>query len=364
MNSSGFHYHMVILLGLCVVTFLLAACQTAEQRMMENEDLSPVNVDAEILTIGFYNVENLFDPIDDPKTADDDFMPTGKMKWTSERFDTKLENLARAIRLINDNNGPDILGLCEVENRFVLERLTNEFLPEGIYGIVHTDSPDGRGIDVALIYRKSMMLYKGMKLHKVPLPSVERPTRGILEVTLEKGGKFLTVLVNHWPSRSGGKVQTEPKRVIAATTAASVIDSLTSHNPNADIVMIGDFNDEPSDASIRERLRGLEYPDGQEFDGRMINLAVRPSRVDTIGSYLYRDSWLVLDQIMVSPGVLDENGLILRDRAMTIFHPEFLRDYHPSQPLNPPRRTFVRGTLYIGGTSDHFPVFARFGWRE
>ena len=343
---------------------LLAACQSTERKTLPAEDLTPANLDAEVLTVAFYNVENLFDTFDDPSTADEDFTPDGNLKWTEERLEEKLENLARAIRLINENNGPDILGLCEVENREVLERLVNQYLPENVYGIVHTDSPDGRGIDVALLYRKSEMLFDEMQLHQVPLPGNERPTRGILEVRFEKGGQFFTVLVNHWPSRSGGEEQSEPKRVAAAEVAAAIIDSLTGVDPQSDIIMVGDFNDEPDNLSIREKLNGIPYGGGGEFSGRMINLAAPLVAVDTIGTYLYQDDWEIIDQILVSPGALDTKGIVLRDHVMTIFHPEFLRDYHPSQPLNPPRATYVRRSLYIGGASDHFPVYARFGWRR
>ncbi|MCB0710889.1 MAG: endonuclease/exonuclease/phosphatase family protein [Ignavibacteriae bacterium] len=352
------------LLIIIASAIFFVACQSAERGQIQENDLSPINPDAEVLTVAFYNVENLFDTSDDPATADEDFTPTGKMKWTEGRLEEKLENLARAIRAMNQNNGPDILGLCEVENRFVLERLVNEFLPEGVYDIVHTDSPDGRGIDVALLYRKSEMIFERATLHSVPLPSNERPTRGILEVTFEKGGQYFTVLVNHWPSRSGGEQESEPRRISAATTAAAVIDSLTQLNPSADIIMVGDFNDEPSNHSIRDKLKGIEYVAGEVFEGRMINLASPLTGVDTIGTYLYQDDWEIIDQILVSPGALDNKGIVLRDRAMTIFHPEFLRDYHPSQPLNPPRHTYVRRSLYIGGTSDHFPVYVQLGWRR
>ena len=342
---------------------ILFACQSSDRRELPGENSAPANADARTLTVAFYNVENQFDTSDDPATADEDFTPIGKLKWTGERLEEKLQNIARAIRSMNENNGPDILGLCEVENLAVLERLVNEFLPEGTYGIVHADSPDGRGIDVALLYRKSEMLFERMKLHPVPLSSGDRPTRGILEATFEKGGKSFTVLVNHWPSRSGGEKQSEPKRMAAAEVAAADVDSLVAPDPNADIIMMGDFNDEPENKSILDRLKGIEYFNGEEFKGRMINLAAPLVRVDTIGSYLYKDDWEIIDQIMLSPGALDDRGIVLQDRVMTIFHPDFLRDYHPSQPLNPPRATYVRRSLYIGGTSDHFPVFARVGWR-
>ena len=315
-----------------------------------------------VLTFAFYNVENLFDPADDPVTDDEEFTPDGKMKWTNERLDKKLENVARAIRSMNDNDGPDVLGFCEVENRRVLERLVEEFLPEGVYGVAHRHSPDRRGIDVALIYRKSAMNLVRVNAYQVGLGVGAGPTRDILAVHFEKDGHPFTVLLNHWPSRRGGKQKSEYRRVIAAGVAAKVVDSLYARDPNADVVMMGDFNDEPHDRSLADVLHAAEYDGTRSFDARMINLGIPAQRLDTIGTYLYKDEWEILDQILLSRGALDDKGLVLLDRSETIFHPEFLRDYHPSQPLNPPRRTFVRGTLYIGGTSDHFPVFARVGW--
>lgn len=339
----------------------LTACGSGGDSGNRGAFAAPLNDDVPALTVAFYNVENLFDAFDDPATDDEDFTPAGKLEWTDERVEKKLENLARAIRSMNDNAGPDILGLAEVENRAVLEALVDDFLPRDMYGIVHTDSPDGRGIDVALLYRKSAMNFQSMTSHRVGLGIGERPTRDILEATFSREDRRFTVLVNHWPSRSGGQAESEPRRIAAATVAAKAIDRLYGIDSAADIIVMGDFNDEPENRSIESTLDALEYD--EPFDGRLINLAAPLVRIDTIGTYLFREEWEVIDQIMLSTGALDSSGIVLRDRAQTIFHPDFLRDFHPSQPLHPPRRTFVRGTLYIGGTSDHFPVFARVGWR-
>lgn len=343
---------------------LLTGCGNADEAQ-KGEDVSlELRNDLPTLTFAFYNVENLFDPADDPVTDDEDFTPNGSMKWDLERLDRKCEALSRAIRSIDDNNGPDILGLCEVENRRVLEILVDEFLPQGMYGIVHRHSPDGRGIDVALLYRKSAVELVTADAHPVGLGIGQRPTRDILEVRLRRNDREFTVLVNHWPSRSGGQFKSEPRRFAAATVAAGVIDAIRAGNPSADIVMMGDFNDEPDNRSVSEVLSAVEYRPDEPFSGRMINLAAPLLRIDTIGSYLYKDDWEVLDQIMVSPGLLDSVGLTLVNTAQRIHAPDFLRDHHPSQPMNPPRRTYVRRSLYIGGTSDHFPVYATFGWAE
>jgi len=326
-------------------------------------EMAPPPVPEQNLVFAFYNVENLFDPADDLSIAgDDDFTPQGRMKWTPERYERKLAALARAIRGMDDGRGPDLLGLCEVENRAVLDRLVREFLPAGEYSVVHADSPDLRGIDVAIVYRAAVMELKRLAMHRVDLGPGMRPTRDIMEGTFVKQGREFTVFVNHWPSRAGGREESEPFRRRAAAVAAGAIDSLRMLNPQADIVLMGDLNDEPHDVAVRDVLDAAEYAAGEPFTHRMINTALPVARADTTGSYRYSGDWEVLDQIMLSPGALDDRGLVLREYSERIFMPEFLRDAIADPIARPPRRTYIRGTLYIGGTSDHFPVYLHVGW--
>jgi predicted extracellular nuclease len=312
------------------------------------------------LTIAFYNVENLFDTEDDPANpGDDEYTPQGRLRWTPERLDKKLEDLARAIRAIGGYQGPDLLGVCEVENRDVLERLVSEFLPEGVYDVAHADSPDERGIDVALIYRKSAMTFRGMFNHPIDLGGGDR-TRDILEVVFEREGKQFTVLVNHWPSRSGGEARSASKRERAAEKAAEIITHTTNADPAADIILMGDLNDEPFNESVEEVLRALPF--SVHFDGRLINTAAPIAAVDTIGSYYFQRDWETIDQICLSRGALDEKGIVLYQTTQTVFTPDFLRDDRADRDARPPYRTF-KGQQYIAGTSDHFPVYLRVGWR-
>lgn len=339
---------------LLTALIVLTSCQTNELRR------TAAPPDAHI-TFAFYNVENLFDPADDPTNpGDDEFTPTGRNGWTHERLDRKLEDIARVIRAMDEYGGADIVGVCEVEGRSVLVRLVGEFLPKGQYAVVHAESEDERGIDVALIYRPSSATLVGQTMHRVELG--DDRTREILEVAFERDGRRFNVLVNHWPSRGGGQEQSEPKRIAAAATAARVVDSLYAIDPVADVVMLGDMNDEPFDRSITTTLDAHEYT-GSRFTGRMINLASPVARVDTIGSYLYRGNWEVIDQIMLSRGALDDRGLVLEDIAQTIFTPEFIRDAKADAKHRPAYRTY-RGSHYIGGVSDHFPVIARVGWKK
>ena len=312
------------------------------------------------ITVAFYNVENLFDPEDDPaSTGDDEFTPTGRLGWTKERLDRKLEDIARVIRAMDEYGGADIVGLCEIESRPVLDRLVNEFLPAGQYAVVHEDSEDERGIDVALIYRPGAVKATGSRMHRIDLG--DDRTREILEVAFEREGKRFNVLVNHWPSRSGGEERSRPKRAEAARTAARIVDSLYAVDPAADVIAMGDFNDEPSNESIAEILDARAYTGG-DFRARMINLAAPVAEADTSGSYLYRGEWETIDQILLSRGALDDRGIVLAETAMTVFRPEFLRDAKADPVHRPAYRTY-KGNQYIGGISDHFPVLVRLGWR-
>jgi predicted extracellular nuclease len=312
------------------------------------------------MTIAFYNVENLFDTENDPDNdGDDEFTPTGRLGWTPDRLEKKLEDLARAIRAIGGYDGPDILGICEVENRGVVDRLATEFLPQGVYRYVHEESPDERGIDIAILYRASAMTLRSSTLHRIDLGGGDR-TRGILEATFEREGKRFTVLANHWPSRSGGEARSASKRARAAETAVEIIERIQASDPNADIILIGDLNDEPGDESVSEVLGAVAFTNG--FDGRMINTAAPVAEVDTIGSYYFQKDWETIDQICLSKGALDEKGIVLYQTSETVFAPDFLRDARADREALPPYRTF-KGQQYIAGTSDHFPVFLRVGWK-
>ncbi|MDB5034428.1 MAG: putative extracellular nuclease [Chlorobi bacterium] len=320
-------------------------------------------VPKESLTFAFYNTENLWDPEDDPAShGDDDFTPEGSMRWTNDRLERKLAGIARAMRGMNDYHGPDLIGMCELENRHVLERLTREFLPPGEYDIAHAESPDERGIDVALLYRPAMATLKRLTMHRVDLGAGERPTRDIMEATFERKGRIFTVLVNHWPSRREGAAESEPKRKLVAATAARIIDSLVALDPAADIVMMGDLNDEPADGSVHDVLDARAYDGERDFSHRMINTAAPVAAMDTIGSYYYHNDWETIDQIILSRGLLNPAGLSLYETTETIYAPEFLRDARSDPVARPPYHTYIKSVKYIGGTSDHFPVFLRVGW--
>ncbi|MCK6639311.1 MAG: endonuclease/exonuclease/phosphatase family protein [Bacteroidia bacterium] len=297
--------------------------------------------------VGFWNVENLYDTIDDPSVKDEEFLPSAKNAWTSARYKTKQKNTAQVIAAMN----PDILGMAEVENRRVLNDLVKQpALKKQKYGIVHYDSPDQRGIDVALIYKTKVFTVLSSASVKTQQPSdTLLPTRNILVVRGVINKKdTVTILVNHWPSRRGGKDDSEQRRVFAAATVRYIVDSLNRLYPNGEIVSLGDFNDEPTDVSIQSLTAT-----GQMVEPLFANL------MDTIdakgeGTHYYKKEKSCLDQIMVSPALLEKKTYYVC--CAMIFKPEWIfAEVYKGDGLSP-KRTWA-GSRYIGGYSDHLPVY-------
>lgn len=300
--------------------------------------------------IAFWNVENLFDTINDPKTNDEDFLPNGKMKWSSERYVTKLNNLSKVILAMGNGVGPDILGMSEVENRNVLVDLTTKTdLKKQKYGIVHFDSPDKRGIDVAMIYKKNKFKVLDSKAIYVPMPADSSYTRDILLVKGVFGKKdTLYIFVNHWPSRRGGEEKSAVLRMIAAEKLRHAQDSILKLFPNAKIIAMGDFNDEPDDKSILSLKYSLVSANG--FVDLMDSLDAAGD-----GSYHYRKEKNMLDQILITHSLEKGKGLIIHDAH--IFREAWMTGENykgdPPGPLH-----MYAGSRYIGGYSDHYPVYA------
>lgn len=321
------------------------------------------NLKAEIflpdtLVIAFWNVENLFDTLDDKQKNDDDFLPDGKQKWDTQRYETKLKSLAEVIRLMNKGTGPDILGVAEIENYLVLNDLSAKFLKDINYGIVHIEGPDERSIDVALFYKKDKFDFISKRGHRVDLPS-RSPTRLILQVELIYRKKEpVTIFVNHWPSRRGGSEKSEANRLSAARVLRGTIDSLLALRNDEKIIIMGDFNDEPQNASISEIVGAVDYDCASVayVPKSLINLAYR-LKFDGIGSYKYRDQWNMLDQIMISPSLLKGNLSYLCN-SFQVFKPQIMVT-QSGRYEGAPNPTYG-GERYLGGFSDHFPVLAKF----
>jgi predicted extracellular nuclease len=316
------------------------------------------------LFVAFWNLQNLFDIIDDPEKNDESFLPDGDMEWTDDRLDKKMYNLARIIRIMNNNKGPDLLGVCEVENGAVLESMVNKFLSDLNYKTAYLESPDNRGIDNGLIYKADKFNLLNIQADTVHL-SDGWPTRLIFGANLLiNDDEKITVFVNHWPSRRGGQLESEPNRIEAAKTQRNAVDRIFNNDPSAKIFVLGDFNDDPVDISLLQNLRAHpikcdSLPAEFEVDskGELFNLSYQ-SYEDGLGTYKYRDTWNMLDQIIVSGSLITGDNINYICNSFEVHKPYSLitrsGDYKGT-----PFPTYG-GRRYLGGYSDHFPVLAKF----
>lgn len=311
----------------------------------------------EKIYVAFWNLENLFDTIDDPQNpGDDEYLPTAKSEWNEERFDRKLSNLSKIIRSMNNGNGPDILGVCEVENRFVLEELSRRFLKDLNYDIVHYDSKDPRGIDVGLLYKKNKFKYLSSEPLRV---FVQGNTRDILFTTLLYKKDTINIFVNHWPSRRGGEKESEPRRIRAANTVRYKVDSLLKHNPASNIIIMGDFNDMPDNKSILMTLMAVPFECDNltpEYTSNLYNTSYKKYS-QGVGSYFHQGNFNMLDQIIISKGLLDKKRLDYECDSFEVLSNE-LNTTRSGRYKGAPYPTFGSGR-YLGGYSDHFPVGVR-----
>ena len=304
-------------------------------------------------SIVFYNVENLFDTVDDPRTNDDDFTPHGEYFWDEKRYQTKLNRLSEAINLITEK--PVLIGLSEIENHKVLEALID--VPEMRhinYDYIHFNSPDKRGIDVALLYDQDAFEVFTSKKFPVTLTNNKHfKTRDILYVH----GVFSEnveahIFINHWPSRREGVKESEHKRIQAATILRKRIDELLSQNSNANIIIIGDFNDYPINTSLHQVLRAKEA--GFGIEGDLINLLYEEHQ-NGEGTAVRRGEWSVLDQIVISQAVYDSISLGIKNQDAEILDSnKLLFTYNDGGQK--PSATYG-GRKYFGGYSDHLPVY-------
>ena len=299
--------------------------------------------------LAFWNVENLFDLVDDPRTRDNDYLIGGKKNVTRESYGLKLENLSEVI----DQISPDILGLCEVENRFMLEELNQATKRD--YTIIHYESPDRRGIDVGLMYNRQRLKVVESSPITVNLPT-GNPTRDILYFHCRKDGVSLHVYVNHWPSKYGGIKKTIPLRAAAASTLRSHVAAILADDPAAEIVVMGDLNDEPDEASVAEHLGATLDLELVGKDGHILWNVMEPWHKNPQGStYMYAGKHMVYDHLIISLGLTDEQGLMLVENSVGVFDGDKYRQHDGKYDGYPFR--FWAGNRVLGGYSDHMPVY-------
>ena len=317
--------------------------------------------DAALHRIMFYNVENLFHPSDDSLKADDDFTPTGSYHWTYKKYYKKISMVGKVIVAAGMGDPPWLVGLAEIENEQVLKDLCYKSpLRAYWYRYVHYDSPDRRGVDVALLYRDSCVrVLRSRKIPVVfPFDTFAR-NRDILYAVLQfPCGDSLHVLVNHWTSRYGGYAATVPKRNGYADVVRACVDSLIRGDPRAKILITGDFNDYATDESMRDHLRVREYSARLPRD-TLYNLMLPLARQSLRGSHKHEDFWGCLDQFIVSDAWLTDTVGVRQVGGAEIFDADFLLVDDEKYGGKKNYRTFL-GPRYIGGFADHLPVYVLF----
>lgn len=311
-------------------------------------------------TVAFYNVENLFDTINDPKTFDDDRTPTGKDNWTEPIYRDHLDKIGSVIAKIGydiTKKSPDFVGLAEIENEKVLIDLINtSHLADENYDIAHIDSPDPRGIDVALLYKKHIFTPTDIKAFPLIVQKDDGSrlyTRDQLVVTGQMGEETFHFIVNHWPSRGGGKEKSNHLREAAAQLNKDIIDSLRTINPSAKIISMGDFNDDTTDPSFKKVLQTKQDQDEVQ-QGDLYN-PMEKMQLKGHGTLGYRKKWNLFDQIFFTHSLLFA--------PKNEFHYWRSGIYKDKKLLNQtgdykgfPFRSFINGA-YSGGYSDHLPVY-------
>lgn len=317
------------------------------------------------LFVAHWNVENLFDNLDDPKTEDEEFLSSGTKEWTDERLEKKMYNLARVIRSMNGDNGPDLLGVCEVEHQSLLDTLIKNYLSDKAYKIAYLESPDGRGIDNGIVYNSTVLSLLSTKGYETKFSDGYDTRLVLLGTFLFMQKDTIHFFVNHWPSRRGGEDESQPRRIKVANTVRSVIDSLFENNSKSKIILVGDFNDEPTNISITETLKAqpffcdsIDYkslPQDSETD--LFNTSYR-AWSDGLGSFFYQQDFNMLDQIIISKDLLIGTNIKYVCNSFEVYKP-YLIVTRSGKFQGAPFPTYG-GSRYLGGYSDHFPVTAKF----
>ena len=313
-----------------------------------------------VQTIAFYNFENLFDTINNANVNDEEYTPTGTQNWTGEKYKKKLANLSRVLNEIGTSDqqkeSPVVIGGSEIENRGVLEDLIKQpLLINKDYGIVHYDSPDKRGIDVALLYQKKH--FKPTSSVNVPLIIYDQTdktkriyTRDQLLVTGLLDGEEMHFIVNHWPSRSGGEQKSSPNREAAGRLNRKIIDSLYNINPNAKIITMGDLNDGPYNKSVKVEL-GAKAKKEETKERGMYN-PMEEMANKGIGTLAYRDAWDLFDQMILSEPLIRKDYTSYRFWKAGVYNKPFL-----TQTTGQYKGYPLRNSNGQVGFSDHFPVY-------
>lgn len=313
----------------------------------------------------FYNVENLFDIENDSLVKDKAFTPEGKNHWTKKKYRDKLNKIGKTIIASGEWEPPEMVGICEIESRGVIKDLLNKGpISNFEYQFLHKESPDWRGIDVALLYKEEAFDPIDTQFLKVHLPDKDqKSTRDILYAKglVKKNGNdrdTLHVFVNHWPSRYGGQTATAPKRIKAASILRKQVESIKGKKKAPNILIMGDFNDEPQNTSLNETLKAKADTNKGNL---LVNLMHPKGGADIKGTYKYQYEWNILDQFIISKPLLrsDEERLATDFKQVSVLRKDFLLKPDNKYPGKKPYRTYL-GPRYKGGFSDHLPIILDF----
>lgn len=326
--------------------------------------------------IAFYNCENFYDTINDPVINDEEFLPESARHYTGVLYQQKVDRLAQVIATLGTEinaDGPALLGLAEVENRHVLNDLIHHpLLAKHHYHIVHYDSRDARGVDVALLYnpayfvpdssRSLPVLIRGTaayaRMHNTEALADEETTyqyysRDVLWIRGKLDGETIHLYVNHWPSRLGGETRTAPARRTAALVCRHHLDSIYMREPNTKSIVMGDLNDDPVSPSVRKVLQGRRTNDSNRV-APLFNPWLSLYRQGN-GTLAYRDAWGLFDQILVSPSWLADQQQGFYYHKAYVGKKDFMIEHNGRYQGYPMR--FWDGQQPRGGFSDHFPVY-------
>ena len=312
-----------------------------------------------VLAVGFYNCENFFDTLDDPNKKDEDFLPKGEYHYTSDVYHQKLHNIATVFQKLGTDVTPDgaaIIGIAELENDNVLKDLVAQpEIANRHYKYEWFYTSDERGISTAMLYNPKYLTVLHAEPIKVPMESIgmTRPTRDVLYVCGILAGDTVHILVNHWPSKSGGEAASAPGRRLAATVDKRLIDSLTKANPNNKIILMGDLNDNPTSEGVVDVLQAKadkKDVDLTDIYNPWINMYKRG-----LGTENYRGEWNLIDQIMVSGALLKNPNDKWKFYNAEIFNRDFLIN-QMGKYKGLPHRSFTINKQWDNGFSDHFPV--------
>jgi predicted extracellular nuclease len=310
------------------------------------------------IRIMFYNTENFFDTIDDKLTQDNDYLPGSKLNWDNSRYRGKIKHIYQSIAAVGELSPPELIGMAEIENRKVLSDLIYlSPLEKYNYKIIHKDSPDPRGIDVGLLYRADKIKCLQSAFFEIVFPGNQRKkTRDILYFKGLINNDTIHLFINHWPSRKGGQKKSEPNRKLVASILKQKVDSLLTINPVANIIITGDFNDQPEDKSLSLYLGAIKDSEITN-DGKLYNLSWPLKEDCNCGTYRLGANWDMLDQFIVSGSILKPNNNILTcNQCLHIGEFSFLLKEDEKFGGFKPFRTYL-GPAYKGGFSDHLPVY-------